>query len=101
MTFFCFSLQATWYAVVANSDFMLHDVQNESFAEQLRERRRMFAETNKDINFFLVPEPAWLDGKFPNEGKRVGRPSLAVVSPEKQWITCVPFALAACAVADL
>lgn len=79
--------QETWYAVVANSDFMLHDVQNESFAEQLRERRRMFAETSKDINFFLVPEPAWLDSKFPKEGKRVGRPSLAVVSPDKQWIT--------------
>ncbi|KAK9813708.1 hypothetical protein WJX73_004235 [Symbiochloris irregularis] len=79
--------KATWYAVIANSDFMLHDVQNESFAEQLRERRRMFGETSKDINFFLVPEPAWLDSKFPNEGKRVGRPSLAVVSPDKQWIT--------------
>ena len=66
---------------------MLHDVQNEALAEQLRERRRMFGETGKDINFFLVPEPAWLDSKFPAEGKRVGRPSLAIVSPDKTWIT--------------
>ena len=79
--------QVQWYAVIANSDFMLHDVQNESFAEQLRERRRMFAEKGREIDFFLVPEPAWLDVKFPDQGKRIRRPSLAIVSPDKIWIT--------------
>lgn len=83
----CRALQAHWYAVIANSEFMLHDVQNESFAEQLRERRRMFGEKNMPIDFFLVPEPEWLDRNFPAEGRRVGRPSLALVSPDKTWIT--------------
>ena len=79
--------QGPWYAVIANADFMLHDVQNESFAEQLRERRRLFQEQNREIDFFLVPEPAWLDEKFPAEAKRVRRPSLPLVSPDKIWIT--------------
>ena len=66
---------------------MLHDVQNESFAEQLRERRRLFQELEKEIDFFLVPEPEWLDTKFQAQGRRVRRPSLALVSQDKTWIT--------------
>ena len=72
---------------MANSDFMLHDVQNESFAEQLRERRRLFQEQNKEMDFFLVPDPKWLDTNFAAEGKRVRRPCVALVSPDKIWIT--------------
>lgn len=73
--------------MVANADFMLHDVQNESFAEQLRERRRLFQEQSKPINFFIVPDPAWLESRFPSEAKRVRRPSVALVSTDKTWIT--------------
>ena len=82
--------QAPWYAVVANADFMLHDVQNESFAEQLRERRRLYQEQGKDIDFFLVPEPAWLQADRVPEASRVKRPSLALVSQDKEWITYGP-----------
>lgn len=31
-----------WYALVANAEFWFNDVQNESLAEQLRERVRFF-----------------------------------------------------------
>ena len=82
--------QEPWYAVVANADFMLHDVQNESFAEQLRERRRLYREQKKEVDFFLVPEPAWLEESRVPQASRVRRPSLAVVSQDKQWITCAP-----------
>ena len=81
-------VQANWYALVANAEFMLHDVQNEAFAEQLRERVRLFGEKNRKLDFFLVSEPTWLDAQFPQEAKRVGRPCVALVSTDKIWITC-------------
>ena len=79
-------MQGTWHAVIANADFMLHDVQNESFAEQLRERRRLFSEKEKPLDFWIVSQPAWLDKSFPDEGKKVKRPSVALVSTDEIWI---------------
>jgi hypothetical protein len=38
----------------------------------------------------MIPNPAWLDAKFPNEAKLVKRPCLALVSTDKLWITYVP-----------
>lgn len=87
--------QATkWHYVVANADFMLNDVNNEPLPEVLRERRRYLLEVGKPINFFVVQNPAWLD-KIP-EGKRVRRPSAAIVCPDPVWITCVPSGARVC-----
>lgn len=80
--------QATWYALVANAEFMLHDVQNEALAEQLRERKRLFGEQDRKLDFFLVSEPTWLEARYPEEAKRVRRPCVALVSTDKIWITC-------------
>lgn len=80
-----------WYALVANAEFMLYDVQNESFAEQLREKARLYSEQGKEIDFYLVSEPAWLDTAFPAEAKRVGRPCVALVCKNKTWATYVLF----------
>lgn len=80
------ALQVKWFAVVANAEFMLHDVQNEAFAEQLRERRRLLLERDQQVNFFIVSEPAWLDEKFPSKAKQVGRPCVALISTDEQWI---------------
>ncbi len=82
----CAALQAEWAAVVANAEFMLHDVQNESFAEQLRERRRYLREKGMGQNFWLVSEPAWLDERFPDDAKKVRRPCVALISTDKKWI---------------
>lgn len=79
-------VQVKWFAVVANADFMLHDVQNEAFAEQLRERRRLLLERDQQVNFFIVSEPAWLDDKFPSKAKQVRRPCVALISTDEQWI---------------
>ena len=79
--------QVKWYAVVANAQFMLHDVQNEAFPEQLRERKRLFGDKGKELDFFLVCEPAWLDGDFAAEAKRIGRPAVALISTDATWIT--------------
>lgn len=76
-----------WYGLVANAEFYCNDVQNEPLAEQLRERVRYFAEQNRAIDFFLIPNPTWLDAKFPQQAKQVKRPCMALVSTDKQWIT--------------
>uniref|UniRef100_A0A7R9YQR7 Uncharacterized protein n=1 Tax=Chlamydomonas euryale TaxID=1486919 RepID=A0A7R9YQR7_9CHLO len=76
-----------YYAVVANMNFFFNDVQNESIAEQLRERVRFFKEINREIDFWLVPEPKWLDSKYPDLAKKVARPCVALVSTDKVWIT--------------
>eukprot|EP01026_Neomeris_dumetosa_P005322 TRINITY_DN1151_c0_g1_i2.p2 TRINITY_DN1151_c0_g1~~TRINITY_DN1151_c0_g1_i2.p2 ORF type:complete len:202 (+),score=25.47 TRINITY_DN1151_c0_g1_i2:41-607(+) len=75
----------TWYALVASAEFMLNDVQNEAMAEQLREKKRYYEEKGEEIDFFFVCEPAWLEEKFPQQAKQVGRPCLALVSADKVW----------------
>jgi hypothetical protein len=76
-----------WSAVVSNADFLFNDVQNESFAEQLRERVRFFNDRGWTRDFWIVPDPVWLDEKFPGEAKRVRRPCVALVSTNSSWIT--------------
>ncbi|KIZ00618.1 hypothetical protein MNEG_7344 [Monoraphidium neglectum] len=76
-----------WVALVANAEFFCNDVQNESLAEQLREKARYFREQGKEQDFFLVPNPKWLDAKYPAQGKQVRRPCLALVSTDTTWIT--------------
>jgi Protein of unknown function (DUF2488) len=82
----CTAVQDTWYALVANAEFMFNNAQNEALPEQLRERRRWFGEQNRELDFFFVSEPAWLDAKFPEKAKQVKRPCVALVSPDKQWM---------------
>ncbi|GAX86126.1 hypothetical protein CEUSTIGMA_g13539.t1 [Chlamydomonas eustigma] len=76
-----------YYALVANADFFFNDVQNESLAEQLRERVRFFKEIGREIDFWFIPEPVWLDSKYSAEAKMVRRPCVALVSTDQTWIT--------------
>ncbi|WIA27997.1 hypothetical protein OEZ86_010585 [Tetradesmus obliquus] len=76
-----------WYGLVANAEFFCNDVQNEPLAEQLRERVRYFQEQGRELDFFLVPNPTWLDAQFPEQAKQVKRPCMALVSSDKQWVT--------------
>lgn len=77
-----------WYACVANAEFMLNDIQNESFAEQLREKTRFYKENDYELDFFMVCEPAWLEQQHPEMAKKVGRPCVALVGTEENWIRC-------------
>ena len=83
-----------WYACVANAKWMLNDVQNESFAEQLREKTRHFKETGQELDYFLVCEPEWLDKQHPEEAKKVGRPCVALIGKDYAFMKCVPHATA-------
>lgn len=79
--------QTEWYALVASAGFMLHDVQNEAFPEQLRERRRLFSDKGRAPDFFLVSQPAWLDAALGPRAASVARPAVALVSTDRVWIT--------------
>ncbi|KAG2427874.1 hypothetical protein HXX76_012194 [Chlamydomonas incerta] len=76
-----------YYALVCNAEFFFMDPQNESVAEQLREKVRFFKEQNMERDFFIVPNPKWLDAKFPELAKQVKRPCVALVSTDLMWIT--------------
>lgn len=77
----------TWIALVANAEFFCNDVQNEPLAEQLRERVRYFNEQGRERDFFLVPNPTWLDAKYPAQAKQVRRPCMALITTDEQWAT--------------
>ena len=51
------------------------------------QRQTAIAITGRDVDFWLVPEPKWLDAKYPEQAKRVGRPCVALVSTDATWIT--------------
>ncbi|KAL6660088.1 hypothetical protein ACP70R_002210 [Stipagrostis hirtigluma subsp. patula] len=74
----------TYYFLVANAKFMLDE--EEHFQEQLAEKLRNYAERDKDLDFWLVVEPKFLD-RFPNITKRLKRPAAALVSTDGNWIT--------------
>ncbi|EYU36884.1 hypothetical protein ABFS82_14G062300 [Erythranthe guttata] len=73
-----------YHFLVANAKFMLDE--EEHFQEQLAERLRYYGEKNKELDFWLVIEPKFLD-KFPNITKRLKRPAVALVSTNATWIT--------------
>jgi hypothetical protein len=87
-TFYDPATATSWHFVLANADFMLNDENSEHLPELLRERRRFFLENNAPVNFFVVTQPAWLDG-MPELSKRVRTPAVAIVSPDATWIKCV------------
>ena len=76
-----------WHALIANADFFCNEVHNEAIAEQLRERARYYNEQGRETDFFLVPNPKWLDAKYPDKAKQVRRPCMALVSSDTVWIT--------------
>lgn len=62
--------------------------EEEHFQEQLFERLRYYGENEKELDFWLVIEPKFLD-KFPNITQRLRRPAVALVSTNGPWITLV------------
>ena len=73
-----------FFFCLANADFMLNDPNNEHFPEILRERRRYYREINKDQDFWIVPNPSFLDA-MPDVAKKVRQPCVAVVTNDEVW----------------
>lgn len=75
--------EVTYHFLVANAKFMLFD--EEQGMELLREKRRFLREKNLPQDFWMVPNPEFLD-RLPDVDKRVLKPCAALVSTDEMWI---------------
>ncbi len=74
----------TYYYILASQKFLLEE---EPFEEVLRERTRDYQEKNKEIDFWLVKQPAFLEAPEMKEIKaKCPQPSVAVISTNPQFI---------------
>ena len=75
----------TYYYVLASQKFLLEE---EPFEEVLKERTRNYQEQNKEIDFWLVKQPAFLEApEFKGIKAKCPQPTVAVISTNKQFIT--------------
>ncbi len=76
----------TQFHFVAASERFL--TEEEPLDEVLRERRRNYAENGKQIDFWLVRQPAFLSSPQLSElNQRIPQPAAAVVSSDASFIT--------------
>ncbi|HEY9851001.1 MAG TPA: MgPME-cyclase complex family protein [Leptolyngbyaceae cyanobacterium] len=75
----------TYYYVLASQRFLLEE---EPFAEVLKERTRNYQENEKEIDFWLVKEPAFLEAPEMKDAKaKCPQPAVAVISTNRQFVT--------------
>lgn len=75
----------TYHYVLASQKFLLEE---EPFAEVLKERTRDYNEKNKEIDFWLVKQPAFIDQPEMSAVKaKCPQSSVAVISTNPQFIT--------------
>lgn len=75
----------TYYYVLASEKFLL---QEEPMDEVLRERTRNYQETQKEIDFWLVRQPAFLEApSMAAIKKQCPQPAVAIISTNSQFIT--------------
>ncbi|PSB01290.1 MgPME-cyclase complex family protein [Merismopedia glauca] len=75
----------TYYYLLASQKFLLEE---EPFEEVLRERTRNYHEREKEIDFWLVKHPAFLETSTMAAIKaKCPQPAVAIISTDKQFIT--------------
>ncbi|GBF82530.1 MgPME-cyclase complex family protein [Aphanothece sacrum] len=75
----------TYYYVLASQRFLLEE---EPFEEVLQERQRDYKEKNKEIDFWLIKQPAFLEApEFAGIKAECPQPSVTVISTNPQFIT--------------
>lgn len=75
----------TYYYVLASQKFLLEE---EPIQEVLKERTRDYHEKEKEIDFWLVKQPAFLEAPEMAANKaKCPQPAVAIVSTNKQFIT--------------
>lgn len=73
-----------YYFVLASQHFLLEE---EPFAEVLKERERYYQEQNKPIDFWLIRQPAFLEAPEMQAIKaQCPQPAAAVISTNPQFI---------------
>lgn len=75
----------TYHFVAASERFLTEE---EPLAEVLKERRRHYSEKGKEIDFWLVRQPAFLNApEMVSIRNQVPKPAAAVVSTDANFIT--------------
>jgi hypothetical protein len=75
----------TYYYVLASQKFLIEE---EPLDEVLRERRRDYEEKGKEIDFWRVKNPAFLEAPEMAENKaKCPQPAAAIISTNPQFIT--------------
>lgn len=75
----------TYYYVLASQRFLLEE---EPFEEVLRERYKDYEEKQKEVDFWLVKQPTFLEApEFAEIKAKCPQPSVAVISTNPQFIT--------------
>ncbi|MGL5075988.1 MAG: MgPME-cyclase complex family protein [Waterburya sp.] len=75
----------TYYYVAASQKFLL---QEEPFEEVIQERIRNYQERNKEIDFWLIKQPAFLEAPEMADIKaKIPQPAAAVVTTNEQLST--------------
>ena len=75
----------TYYYVLASQKFLTED---EPIDEIFKERTRNYQENEKEIDFFLVKQPAFLEApELAAIKAQCPQPAAAIVSTNKQFIT--------------
>ncbi|GFE69841.1 MgPME-cyclase complex family protein [Chroococcus sp. FPU101] len=75
----------TYYYVLASQKFLLEE---EPFDEVLKERTRNYQEQNKEIDFWLVKQPAFLESpEFSQIKAKCPQPAVAIISTNPQFVT--------------
>ncbi len=75
----------TYYYAVASQRFLLEE---EPLEEVLKERRRHYQEKEKEIDFWLIKQPAFLESPDLETVKAsCPQPAAAVVSTDKTFVT--------------
>jgi Protein of unknown function (DUF2488) len=75
----------TYYYVLASQRFLLEE---EPFEEVIQERIRNYKEQNKEIDFWFIKQPAFLESpEFAEIKTKCPQPSAAVISTNSQLIT--------------
>lgn len=75
----------TYYYVAASQKFLLEE---EPFEEVIQERIRNYQERNKEIDFWLIKQPAFLDAPEMADIKaQIPQPCAAVITTNKQLAT--------------
>ncbi|WP_315789497.1 MgPME-cyclase complex family protein [Fischerella sp. JS2] len=75
----------TYYYVLASQHFLLEE---EPMEEVLRERTRHYHEQEKEIDFWVVKQPAFLESPQMAQVKaKCPQPAVAIISTNPQFIT--------------
>ena len=75
----------TYYYILASQKFLLEE---EPLEEVLRERTRNYHENEKEIDFWLVKQPAFLEASpMASIKAKCPQPAVAIISTNPQFIT--------------